>query len=536
MRNILVAFLAVGWLAVQGAADADLIIHNARVFTGDAARPWAEAIAVKGDRIVEVVTADQARGRAWKAARVVDAGGRLLIPGINDAHAHVVAAPPMTRLEGPSAIEGDPTLDDVIERLKAAVAKAPAGGWITGEIGGTVINDPRATRALFDPLTGGRPLVLTTWTGHGTIVNTAAMRLLDIPVDAKDPDGGFYGRTSGGALTGLAHEYADYALRLRLSALADPAAHRAAFEAHEREALSFGITSSQLMMTGSSAEEANRALARTAIRLRLIDFPFGSLTAWRPRARPAPASPLVTISGTKWILDGTPIERLMLLREPYADAPSATGRLNFPEADLQAFLRTALVAREQPMFHAVGDGAIKIVLDALEVTGGDGWKPLRPRLEHGDMFQPADQERAARMGVIVVQNPSHFMIPQHMTPRLGPERTRRTTAVRGIVEAGVPFALGSDGPMNPFLNIMFAAINANNPSQTLTIEQSLKAYTAGSAFAELAETTKGMIRPGMLADVALLSQDIFRVPPPELPKTISVLTVVNGRIVLEKLR
>ena len=534
MRNILLVLLAAGWLAAQAPSDADLIIHNARVFTGEAARPWAGAIAVKGDRIVEVLTTEEARGRAWKAARVIAAGGRLLIPGINDAHAHVGAAPPMTRIEGPSAIERDPTLDELIERLKAAVAKAPPGGWIEGEIGGSVINDPRATRALFDPLTGSRPLILTTWTGHGTIVNSAAMRLLNIPAGAKDPEGGFYGRTSGRSLTGLAHEYADYALRLRLAALAGPAATRAAFEQYEREALSFGITSSQLMMTGSSVEEANGVLARSAIRLRLIDFPFGALTAWRPRSRPAPASPLVTISGTKWILDGTPIERLMLLREPYTDAPAAKGRLNFAEADLQVFLRAALAAREQPMFHAVGDGAIEVVLDALEATGGDAWKPLRPRIEHGDMFQPADQERAARMGVVVVQNPSHFMIPQHMIPRLGPERMKRTTAVKAIVESRVPFALGSDGPMNPFLNIMFAAINANNPSQALTVEQALKAYTIGSAWAEFEETRKGTIRTGMLADVALLSQDIFAVPPPQLPQTTSVLTVVNGRIVFEK--
>jgi predicted amidohydrolase YtcJ len=150
------------------------------------------------------------------------------------------------------------------------------------------------------------------------------------------------------------------------------------------------------------------------------------------------------------------------------------------------------------------------------------------------MFSPADADRAKRLGVVIVQNPSHFMIPQHMTPRLGPERLKRTTLNKSILESGVPFALGSDGPMNPFLNIMFATINANNPSQALSLEQALRAYTAGSAWAEFAETSKGMIRSGMLADVALLSQDIFAAPPPELPKTVSVLTVVNGKIVFER--
>ena len=534
MRIILLGLLAVGWLAGQAPAEADLVIRNARVFTGDPARPWAEAIAIRGDRIVEVAARDEARGRTWTARRTIDAGGRLLVPGINDAHTHVDGAPPMTTLEGPPAVEHDPTLDEVIARIKVAVGKAPAQGWISGEIGATVLTDPRATRTTFDPITGGHPLLLTAWTGHGTIVNTAAMRVLNIAPDAKDPAGGFFARASDGTLTGLAHEYADYALRMRLSALASPSARRAALEDYAQQAASLGITSSQLMMTGSAPETANNELARTIVRLRLIDFPYVSMPAWRPRPRPAPASPLVTLSGTKWILDGTPIERLMLLREPYTDAPASKGTLNFPEADVRTFLRASLAAREQPMFHAVGDGAIEIVLAALEATGGEQWKPLRPRIEHGDMFSVADAERAKRMGVVIVQNPSHFMLPQYMAPRLGPERLKRTTVVKAIVESGVPLALGSDGPMNPFLNIMFATINANNPSQALSVEQALKAYTAGSAYAEFAETSKGMIRPGMLADVALLSQDIFIVPPPELPKTVSVLTVVNGQVVFER--
>jgi predicted amidohydrolase YtcJ len=270
-------------------------------------------------------------------------------------------------------------------------------------------------------------------------------------------------------------------------------------------------------------------------RLRLIDFPLIAMSEWRPPGdHPKPsASALVTISGTKWILDGTPVERLMYLREPYADVPSTRGRPNFPESDLRAFLQRALEAREQPMVHAVGDGAIGAVLDALEATGGERWRPLRPRIEHGDMFQRTDFERAKRMGVTIVQNPSHFMVPQYLTPRLGPERVKRTFIVKSIVEAGVPFALGSDGPMNPYLNIMFATVNAVNPAEALTVEQALRAYSAGSAWAEFAETEKGMVKTGMLADVALLSRDIFKVPPTALPGTVSVLTIVNGRVVHE---
>ena len=147
------------------------------------------------------------------------------------------------------------------------------------------------------------------------------------------------------------------------------------------------------------------------------------------------------------------------------------------------------------------------------------------------MLPPEDFARAARMGVVLVQNPSHFMIAPLLQQRLGAARMARIDLVKGAIAAGVPFAIGSDGVTNPFLNIMFAAMNPSNPSQALTVEQAVAAYTRGSAFAELAERQKGTIAVGMLADVALLSQDIFKTPLAELPRTTSVLTIVNGRIV-----
>jgi predicted amidohydrolase YtcJ len=201
--------------------------------------------------------------------------------------------------------------------------------------------------------------------------------------------------------------------------------------------------------------------------------------------------------------------------------------------DLREFLHRAFDAHEQPMLHAVGDGAIAVALDAIEDTGGARWQALRPRIEHADMLQAADFARAVRMGVTIVQNPSHLMIAPLLQQRFGPERMARTDQIKAAIAAGVPFAIGSDGPINPFLNIIFAAMNPANPSQALTVEQAVTAYTRGSAAAELSERQKGTIAPGMLADVALLSQNIFTVPISDLPRTTSVLTIVNGRIVHE---
>jgi predicted amidohydrolase YtcJ/endonuclease/exonuclease/phosphatase family metal-dependent hydrolase len=532
MRLLTSAVLA--FTLVQSVPPADLAIVNARVFTGNAAQPWAEAISIRTNRIDAVGTT--AAIKAAGAARVIDAGGRLLIPGINDAHAHPGAMPEATRLEGPSAIQHDPTLDEVLARIRKAVDASPAGKWIVGEIGVNVLDDPNATRAALDPLTPDRPLMLYAWTGHGAIFNTAALRALQVSDTEPDPPGGWFGRAEG-RLTGLAHEYAAYRLSQRMSMLPDRAAQVKAMQTFAAEAAAFGITSVQAMMTGAPPAEAASWIqsANLPIRMRLIELPMTAMKEWREPAgrRPRTSSPLITVSGTKWILDGTPIERLALLRAPYADAPKVTGRANMTGAELREFLRRAYDAKEQPMLHAVGDGAIAMVLDALQDTGGTRWLTLRPRLEHGDMLQAADFPRAARMGVTLVQNPSHFMIAPALQQRLGAERTARMDLVKDAIAAGVPFALGSDGPMNPFLNMMFAATHAVNPPQALTVEQALSAYTKGSAFAELAERQKGTIAAGMLADVALLSQDIFKVPVQELPRTTSVLTIVNGRVVHE---
>lgn len=532
---LVVAFSTAALALPAQTASPDTIIVNARIFTGVPAQPWAEALSVKGERIAALGTSAGIRAQTAPTARVIDAGARLVIPGINDAHAHPGAAPPYTSLEGPPAFEQDPALDEILLRLKAAVAKAPAGGWVVGQIGARVLEDPRATRAILDPITGGHPVMLAGWHGHGSLFNTEALRRLKVAEQEPDPAGGFFVRMPDGkTITGVVHEYALFRLRQQFGRLADRERTLESYRRFGREAAALGITSVQVMATAAPIGEvfADVTEANLPIRVRVIDFPMSDPAEWKgPALRQTTGK--VTASGTKWILDGTPVERLMFMREPYTDSPSIRGRLNFPIADLRGFLTRALAAGEQPMFHAVGDAAIDALLDELEATGGAKWAPLRPRLEHGDMLEPGHFDRAKRFGVVLVQNPAHFMIAPVMHARLGP-RVARAEIVKTTLGAGIPFAIGSDGPMNPFLNIMFAAMNATNPAETLTIEQSLTAYTRGSAYAEFAEQQKGTLAPGMLADLAILSQDIFKVAPQDLPTTTSLLTMVGGRIVHEK--
>ena len=184
------------------------------------------------------------------------------------------------------------------------------------------------------------------------------------------------------------------------------------------------------------------------------------------------------------------------------------------------------------MFHTSGYPSAAAMLDAMDATGGKKvWYGKRVRFEHGDGLFPDLVPRAKEMGIVVVQNPTHF------DPRLlsGPASPgfKESQPFRSLIAAGIPVAIGSDGPMNPYLNIMMACIDPGRPSEAITREQAVTAYTLTSAYAEFAEKEKGSLEPGKLADLAVLSQDIFTVPIPELPKTESVLTLVGGKIVYD---
>jgi hypothetical protein len=237
----------------------------------------------------------------------------------------------------------------------------------------------------------------------------------------------------------------------------------------------------------------------------------------------------VTVSGIKWILDGTPIERGAAMRKPYADRPERRGALNFAESEIVAMIRESLALKQQILLHCAGDRTAEVVFDALEKSGaGVDWTSKRVRIEHGDGVYGDLLARARKLGVIIVQNPSHF------DRNLVGDRFAADTPffpLRSYIEAGIPIAIGSDGPMNPFLNIMLASIHPMRPAEAITREQAVQAYTAGSAFAEFAESEKGALAVGKRADLAVLSHDVFAVATPALPAISSVLTLVDGEIV-----
>ncbi|MGH9140425.1 MAG: amidohydrolase family protein, partial [Vicinamibacterales bacterium] len=316
--SALSAVLAVAGLAAQP-DGLDLLLINGKVFTADPAAPWAEAVAIRGNRITAVGTTAVVRERADTNSRVVDVGGRVIIPGINDAHTHVGARPAGVSLK----LKGDdPTLTETLAGLHEAAASARGDRWIYGTVGERVLSDPKATRFTLDDAAPGRLVKLSAWTGHGVIFSTPGLRAIGIGDRDPDPPFGKYRRTPDGAIDGRLDEYADLRAHRRLTALVTRQAAVASLGALATEAVGYGITSIQAMANALPAVELAAMLpdVRVPTRWRIIRFPITLTERDSPGdfgPLPRHPRPLITVSGVKWILDGTPVERLAAMNAAY---------------------------------------------------------------------------------------------------------------------------------------------------------------------------------------------------------------------------
>ncbi|MSR03136.1 MAG: amidohydrolase [Gemmatimonadetes bacterium] len=528
-RLLVVLWVGAGCSAAP-APESEILLYNGKVFTAALeGTPWAEALLIKGERIIRVGSTADLKAAAGPATRSIDLGGRTVVPGFNDAHDHINPARPGVEFAtGPSPTP-DPGFGPVADSLAALVAREPAGTWLRTAIGERILTDPRARRAALDRIAPNHPVELQAWSGHGVILNSAALVLAGLNDSTPDPLGGWLERSQG-RLTGLANEYANYAFYTALTPGAESAV-RAGFELRAAAAVRWGTTTIQSMATGLDPATLARVLdsLELPIRLRMIPVPLTNSTG-----RIVGPWQVLKADGIKWILDGTPIERLATFRQPYSDRSGWYGRLNFPADTVKAFLAEALAAKIQPMIHAVGDSAIGVVLSAMASLAPDSvWRELRPRIEHGDGLSLDQYAAAKSFGVVIVQNSAHFALGPMALARYGAARLPTLQPAKSVLSNGIMLALGSDGPVNPFVNLMLAVIHPNNPPEALTMEQAVRAFTLGSAYAERRDRDKGRLVPGMLADLAVLSHDIFTIPPPELPKTVSVLTLVGGRPVYD---
>jgi predicted amidohydrolase YtcJ len=532
-------FLCLTTSALAQQRDPDLILFNGKIFTGVATRPYVEALAIRGERIVATGDSKTIRAMAGPKTNALDLHGGTAIPGINDAHHHFQLGPPEVDVDLHTP---NPSWAQVKDAIVDAIAKNPPNSLISVTIGFGVFGDTSIDRDAIDQIAPNNPVSLGTFTGHALILNTAALRFYNIPDNQPDPMGGRFERDAKGRLTGTLREYAVMNIeRAAADRVSDSAAILQLRQQLDEEA-KYGVTSIQELSITMAPSRAVSLLESipTQIRVRVVRMP-GTTPAGRDiqegQGLPAHPASLITTSGTKWLADGVGVEGTFTPRgawklpaEPPFDSLVTDLPLEFPKSEYRAMLQESIKNHDQLLLHVSGNLSVEEVLDAVDATGGKSvWHSRRLRFEHGDGIFSNQLARIKQDGIIVVQN------PLHLAPFFPPGLIafEKAQPLKSLLAAGIPLALGSDGPTNPYLDIMFATNPGNRPSEAITREQAVTAYTLTSAYAEFQEKDKGTIEPGKLADIAVLSQDIFSVPAQELPKTTSVLTLVGGKIVYE---
>ncbi|MBV8487018.1 MAG: amidohydrolase family protein, partial [Planctomycetaceae bacterium] len=350
-------FVAISAVFATGPPDVpDLILANGKIFSADAPRKWAEAVAVRGERITAIGSSQEVLALAGPSTRKIDLRGRTVIPGINDAHQHQGSNPATAvflefkgRPHEPNGWEAL-SWEEAVSALAEAVQRAPKGGMISGIIGANILDEPRAIRFELDKVAPDHRVILYTWTGHDAILNTAAMRGLGIAEDEPDVLGGFIYRLPGKqTITGRLGEQALWRVVRRIEEGIPLERTVSDLRAFAAEAAQFGITSIQVMSALSPEHYlVHLKAADLPIRVRQMRFLITDANGRKSREGadlPVHPTPRVTISGSKWVLDGTPIERRALLRASYSDRPGWSGRMNFPEAEIRGMLHETIAGR-----------------------------------------------------------------------------------------------------------------------------------------------------------------------------------------------
>ena len=523
-----------------------LAVVNARVWTGDSARPWADAFAVRGERIATVGSSAAVRKIA-SSARVIDAAGRMVVPGFIDSHVHFI--------DGGFALSSVQLRDartpaEFIARIKAFAASAPPGAWITGgnwdheQWGGEL---PR--HEWIDSVTPNNPVWINRLDGHMSLANAAALRAAKVTRASRDVAGGTIVRDARGDPTGVLK---DNATDLVNAVVPNPPAELEdrALDTAMAYVAEQGVTSVDHM--GSWRDLAIFERAHQAGRLRTRIYAAVPLATWEKLRDTVAArgrgDAWLRIGALKGFVDGSLGSHTAAMLQPFTDAPSDTGLFVNTHEHLYQWTSGADKAGLHVIVHAIGDRAIRDQLDIFErVEKENGPRDRRFRIEHAQHIAPPDIPRFAKLGVIASMQPYHAIDDGRWAEKvIGHERAKTTYAFRSLREAGATLAFGSDwfvAPPTP-LEGLYAAVTRRTlddrnpdgwiPEQKITLEDALRAYTRGAAYATFDEKEKGVIAPGALADFAIIDRDLTKVNPEAIRDAHIALTAVGGRVVYER--
>ncbi|PYI91517.1 MAG: amidohydrolase [Verrucomicrobia bacterium] len=533
----------------QSRPFADVIVTHAKIWTGDKRTPAAEALAIIGDRIVGLGSAAEINAWRDRSTKVVDAGGRRVVPGFNDAHVHFVDG---GRQLDNIDLRDAATPQEFSQRIGEWARHTARGEWILGGDWDDQRWNPPAlpTKELIDTLTADTPVFVGRYDGHMALANSVALKLAGVTAATEDPPGGTVVKDRQGNPTGILKD----AAMTFVTRVIPPMTHEQRIHAITRaleHARSVGVTSVQHMNPTNDDIAAYAELAaRDALTTRIYAAPME--TDWRDQAKlgigRAFGSPMLRIGAVKGFADGSLGSGTAYFFEPYSDAPEKRGLLSDEMQPLDG-MRQRLIGADkaglQLCIHAIGDAAISQVLDLFsDVIRANGLRDRRLRIEHAQHMASKDFARFAEMNVIASVQPYHAIDDGRWAERrIGSERAKTTYAFRTFLDHGVHLALGTDwsvAPLNPMLTLYAATTRATLdgahpdgwvPEQKISIEEALTAYTAGSAYAEFQEQEKGTLARGMLADLVVLSDDILAIAPERIKDVKVTLTMVGGKIV-----
>lgn len=529
---------------------ADTIIVNAIVHTMDPAHPTAEAVAIYGNRIVAVGSSKDIKKLAGSGTRTIDAKKQLVLPGFNDAHTHFLTGG--FQLASVNLREAA-NQQEFAATIRAFAAKLPKGQWVTG---GDWDHErwPDAklpTKELIDSFTPDTPVFVNRLDSHMALANSAALRLAGVTRQTIDPPGGVIVRDKNGEPTGILKDAAmNFVFKVKPPASFEE--KLAAARAATNHAAKLGVTSIQDMSAGTDVGVYQALLDRGELKTRV--YAVAPLPAWERLARTGVrahfGSEMLRVGGLKGFADGSLGSTTALFYEPYKDEPGTSGIAGdemYPDGAMLQRVEEADRAGLQILIHAIGDRANDLILTIYEqVERENGPRDRRFRIEHAQHLRAQDIPRFGRDKVIASMQPYHAIDDGRWAEkRIGKERAKTTYPFRSLLDSGATLAFGTDwtvAPLNPMLTI-YAAVTRRTldgknskgwiPEQKISVEETVRAYTYGSAYAEFQENVKGTIAPGKLADLVILSRDIFKIDPKEIENVRVVLTMVDGRVVYE---
>lgn len=560
---LLLASLCVSpvWAESRASQPADLVLLNGHIHTSNPARPWAKALAIRDGRIAAVGDDAEIAKLRGPATRVLNLGGRMAMPGIIDSHIHF--------LDGSLSLD-QLNLDDaytaaeIQKRVREFAAAHPDRAWLLGRgwLYDAFKPSGLPTKQILDEVVPDRPIVLDCYDGHSVWVNSKALAMAAITRGTPDPQqagivvGTIVRDPATGEATGVLKEEAVALVR---KAIPQPSHQEElrALRAGLHEANRHGLTS--VLNASGSIEEMElydelRRRGELTVRMTtslMMEPQLDAKTlAQYEEGRRRFHDEWVRAGVIKAFMDGVIESHTAAMIEPYSDDPKVSGSMNYTPSQFRVNVLELDRRNFQVITHAIGDLAIRTTLDAYEAAGrANGARDRRFRIEHIENIHPADIPRFGRLGVIAAMQPYHCYPEPNLANvwarNVGPARLANSFAWHSIAAGGARLAFGSDWPvvsLDPFIGIQNAVTRQNakgEPAtgwvgeQKVTLDQALAAYTRDAAYAQFEDNLKGTIEPGKLADIVVLSQDLFAVKPLEIRKTTPVLTIVGGKIVYE---